>query len=357
MRPLILGQGLAGTLLSFRLHELDIEHAVVDQGHARSASRAAAGIVNPVTGRRFVKTWNIGELLPLLAVYDRLGQFLGVELRYPLRVLRDLSAAKDLNQWDMRRAQDAYAPYMGRPLANDELERRTGLTLPSVLGPTLRAERVDLPLLLSSYRRWLSGQNRLIERRLDDEPLARFSADGRVALAGRTYDAIIDCRGSGCMDSRFWRKLPWRGTKGEALRFSLDGWPRDAAVKRNTFLCPVGDDDEVWLGATNQDYAAVEGPSPFGKTYLGEAWAAFAKTKPLPKTHTHLAAVRPTTRTRRPFVGEHPEVTRLYLLNGLGGKGTSLGPWAVERLLANLLVGAAPPAEVSVGTLLAETEG
>jgi glycine/D-amino acid oxidase-like deaminating enzyme len=62
---LIVGQGLAGTLLAWECERAGIAFAVADCGHAAAATSAAAGIVNPITGRRLVKSWRIDDQLPL----------------------------------------------------------------------------------------------------------------------------------------------------------------------------------------------------------------------------------------------------------------------------------------------------
>src|SRR5579863_6726260 len=68
---LVVGQGICGTFLSWELDRAGLSYIVIDEDRPASASRAAAGLINPVTGRRFVKTWMIDELLPFVRVaYD-----------------------------------------------------------------------------------------------------------------------------------------------------------------------------------------------------------------------------------------------------------------------------------------------
>src|SRR5580700_1323173 len=68
---LIVGQGICGTFLSRELDRAGLCYIVIDEERPDSASRAAAGLINPVTGRRFVKTWMIDELLPFVReAYD-----------------------------------------------------------------------------------------------------------------------------------------------------------------------------------------------------------------------------------------------------------------------------------------------
>src|ERR1700754_2710082 len=85
---LIIGQGICGTFLSLELELAGLSYLVIDEaktpnphirpgaitqaGSTFSASRAAAGLINPVTGRRLVTTWMIDELLAF--AQERYGQ-------------------------------------------------------------------------------------------------------------------------------------------------------------------------------------------------------------------------------------------------------------------------------------------
>ena len=76
---LIIGQGISGTWLSYYLQKANKSFLVIDNNQFNSASRIAAGIINPVTGRRIVKTWMIDELISfLLPAYEELGIDLGI---------------------------------------------------------------------------------------------------------------------------------------------------------------------------------------------------------------------------------------------------------------------------------------
>ncbi|MEY3190936.1 MAG: hypothetical protein RIS10_1053, partial [Pseudomonadota bacterium] len=60
---LIIGQGLAGSLLAWELINRGCNVIIVDNGK-ENASQIAAGLINPVTGMRFVKSTNVDDLLP-----------------------------------------------------------------------------------------------------------------------------------------------------------------------------------------------------------------------------------------------------------------------------------------------------
>ncbi len=72
---LIIGQGISGTFLSWYLQQEGFSFLVIDQPQSNTASKVAAGAINPVTGRRIVKDLMIDEVLPFaLDAYQQLGE-------------------------------------------------------------------------------------------------------------------------------------------------------------------------------------------------------------------------------------------------------------------------------------------
>jgi len=78
---IIVGQGLCGTFLSLNLIKSGKTVLVIDKNDPFTATKVASGVINPVTGRRIVRTWRIEEFLPFaLQEYTELGKDLDAEL-------------------------------------------------------------------------------------------------------------------------------------------------------------------------------------------------------------------------------------------------------------------------------------
>lgn len=357
---IVLGQGLVGSLLSFRLQSAGIDHVVIDRGHHKASSFAAAGIINPITGRRFVRSWRIEQLGKELRIYVELAKAFDLPENAfisPLLVFRDLSSIKALNDWDLRRAEPENVKFMGAAIRKDiELPnsyllpkhsdwaelgldikssslKDSKIIFPILVGPG-HGYRVDLQHLLTQVRRQLKGKKMLIEKdvNIDDH----FPIDGGYSIGGIEARNVIDCSGAQAIKTATWENLPWRGTKGEAARFSLAKAPREFTVKRNMFLCPVGSEHQVWLGGTNQDQYDDEYSSAFAKTRIREEASGFGVS--LPKNTDFLSGIRPTVFDRRPLVGQHPWKPGLWICNGMGTKGASLAPYC-SKLMVEILHG------------------
>src|SRR6476620_11093394 len=76
---LIIGQGICGTMLSWFLEKEGKSFLVLDDERTNTATAAAAGIINPVTGRRYVYTWMIDTVMPFAVdTYEQVGGALQV---------------------------------------------------------------------------------------------------------------------------------------------------------------------------------------------------------------------------------------------------------------------------------------
>ena len=109
---LIVGQGICGTFLSRELDRVGLSYIVVDEEQPGTASRAAAGLINPVTGRRFVKTWMIDELLPFVR------EVYGGALLRPVQVV-DFFPTPQMRLAFVKRCEEG-GEYLRLPLREEE---------------------------------------------------------------------------------------------------------------------------------------------------------------------------------------------------------------------------------------------
>jgi UDP-glucose 4-epimerase len=78
---LIIGQGISGSFLSRDLLRAGKTVCVVDERKPFTASKVASGVINPITGRRLVRTWEIEKLMPYaVSAYTEWGNAKGKSL-------------------------------------------------------------------------------------------------------------------------------------------------------------------------------------------------------------------------------------------------------------------------------------
>ena len=110
---IIVGQGLAGTILAHHFLEAEIPFEIWDSPSTHfNSSQAAGGIFNPVTGRKLEQTWLADELFPyLFDFYTRLEASLGTRFFYPMPLFRPF-ANEEMKSWLVERKEQIHHDYL-----------------------------------------------------------------------------------------------------------------------------------------------------------------------------------------------------------------------------------------------------
>jgi glycine oxidase len=349
MRFLIVGQGLAGTLIGYRLERAGHRVDFIDAPGQTAASAVAAGIINPITGRRFVKSWRIDELIPAArTLYRELEELLDVTLWHDLPLIRTLYNRGDENDWLARTADPGYPEYMEEA---PEIGQIATITEEVYAYAGVRhAARVDIGVLVTAFRQRLKAEGRFREQAfnyqqlevLPDQGVLFHPDDQEVPVP---YDAVIFCEGWRARFNPWFGDLPHGGNKGEVLLIKTEAPLLERMFKHRVFLVPFTE-DTYWIGATSENQFEAEGATETNRKFLEDRLREVL-TVPF-EIVDHRSAVRPTVRDRRPFLGRHPEHPSLVIFNGLGTKGTSIAPLCSQWLADHLLSGVALPVEVDI---------
>lgn len=314
---LIVGQGLAGTLLAWEFARAGFAFEIVDAGDGSAGSRVGAGMINPVSGRRFTKTWSVDAWLgPARAAYAHAEAALGLALWQARPLCINFSDTQDAARLRARAESGALAPYLGG------------------VGPqgawVEGAARVDLGKLLEASAAHWRAQGCWRRDRVDPR-----------GAAGR-YHCVIDCRG--LAGARAPSRLPFVFSKGETLTVRTAGhWPEVIRHAPGRWFLPL-DATTAVVGATHEPGRTDAEPSAAARAVLLAAAADFAG-QPV-EVVAHAAGVRVHLPDKHPVAGRDPEDRRLGLVNGLGGKGTLWAPALARQWVHHLAEGVAFTPEV-----------
>lgn len=340
---IIVGQGLAGTLLGHLLEEAGKQVIFIDQNHQGAASCVAAGIINPITGRRYVKSWKIDELFPVATTtYRQIEEQLNVSFFHATSVLRTLFNHRELHDWEERQLSDSYQKYMPEDVDIGDYEKHT---VPAyAYGEVRPAAQVEVEKLVKAYRQFWQKKGQIHGEIFDFDQLQL--TDNQVEYKDITATVLIFCEGAAAKQNPYFNYLPFKGNKGEALIVRIPEVNFQKLLKQRIFIVPLSEKDTYWIGATNEHQHENDAPSAAGKTYILDRLRDVL-TVPF-EVIEHKAAIRPTVRDRRPFLGQHPEFKRLAIFNGLGTKGASLAPYFAHQMQQLLLNNTSPSTEVDI---------
>jgi len=327
---LIIGQGLAGTILHRKLTLKGKDVMILDQGHKDSSSIVAAGMINPITGRKYVKSWRIEDFLPVAkSTYRELELLLNVQLYLDVNIHRALYSIKDENVWHSR-LED---PRSEQFIIKDADTSIYLDTINNVLSyGSLYGGQVNIKTLISTYRSYLKREKKLIEDTYESKNLVH--RQNYVSYKGIDTKGIIFAEGHKATNNPLWSYLPFEPVKGEVLLVKIEGKPFKDVLRHKMFITPI-EDNLYWVGSGYKwDFKDNE-PTEKGREILIEQLDAVLN---LPYTIIkHIAGIRPSVKGRKPLLGEHPKHKYIYLFNGMGTKGTSLAPYWADHFVSYLI--------------------
>ena len=346
-----MGQGLAGSLLAYCLLQKGCKIIVIDeadgviQPNYRSSSSVAAGVINPITGKRYVKSWRIDELLSAAReMYQAIEKLLHITIWQERLLIRTLQNVEDENQWLLRSSYADYAAYCTNKCTHSTLEG---------LKPTIKefhafaeikqAAQVHIPALVKQFRQYLTAQDYYFQD--------NFKYDDCI-LKGNTVfykefkaEKVIFCEGAKGVDNPYFKWLPYNLDKGELLIVKIPNFNLNNIFKHHISIVPLGD-DLYWVGATNDWHFADDQPTEANKELIINELQKILK---LPfEIIDHQSAIRPTVKDRRPFIGFHPDFEAAAIFNGFGTKGASLIPYWAKQFSDVLLRGGEMDKEVNI---------
>jgi glycine/D-amino acid oxidase-like deaminating enzyme len=321
---LVLGQGISGTWLTYWLKKAGRQFLVIDESDPTSSSRVAAGVINPVTGRRYAITWMADTLLPFAEkVYKQFGKELSITAISAKRII-DFFPSAQMRLAFIERIEET--PYLKLPADENEFSRYVHFELGC--GEISPSFTVHLKELLSSWREKISRDGFLRQEKFDPT-LLEFSGD-EIIYKDITARYIVYCDGYRGMDHPWFNKIPFAPNKGEAILAEIPDLPADAIYKKGLSIVPLGQQGLFWIGASYEwDYDHAD-PTPDFRNRTDDFLKDFLK---MPyRIVDHQAAIRPASLERRPFVGLHPRHPNVGILNGMGTKGCSLAPYFAKQL-------------------------
>ncbi|MFZ9044661.1 MAG: NAD(P)/FAD-dependent oxidoreductase [Cyclobacteriaceae bacterium] len=346
---IIVGQGLAGTSMALSLMERGRKVCVIDPKYHKdhsflNASRSAAGLFNPITGRKMVKTWMADSLFSGLAnFYQKLEAEWSVSFYYEAPIYRPFQSVEDQNDWVGSEEDESYSRFIKQVYTDS-------IGLPGYIDPFggLLLEKsgyLDVPTFLDAAESQLQREQAFLTASVKYSNFhyaeSKVFYDDDVNKVEARW--VIYCTGVEQSESNPWANLKFRPVKGEWLTLDMIFDP-NYILNRGVFMIPR--EGVVRVGATYDHSSLDRTPTikaqkdiieRMHKIYRGEYRILDQKV-----------GIRPATYDRKPFVGVHPHNSKVAILNGLGAKGVTLAPYFAEHLADHLLEGTPLLPEVDV---------
>jgi glycine/D-amino acid oxidase-like deaminating enzyme len=337
---LIIGQGLAGSLLAWELIQRNCKVVIIDSGN-ENASRVAAGLINPITGMRFVKSSDVDTLLPIAKqCYLELAEFFQEIFYIEKPMLRLFRSDQELTYCLKRLDNPDYQNYLGtimppgRPINNLETsfgfleQKHTGYLLTSPLLTCLK--------------------NFFITRQCYRQAIVDYQ-DIQLQPSLRWQDIspgkIIFCEGHHATKNQWFAWLPFQLVKGEILTLEHQTQLPDKILNFGNWLIPLNT-RHIRIGATFDRKNLNTLPTECGKSDLLNSLKSLSVNLAQVTLINHQANIRPCTSDKQAFIGHHPQYPQLAIFNGFGAKGSLQIPWYSQHFADALLKNTPIPSNI-----------
>jgi glycine/D-amino acid oxidase-like deaminating enzyme len=323
---LIVGQGLAGTLAGHFLEKHGYSFSIMDEPHEMTSSKVAAGMFNPVNGKRMVKNWNAELVIPFaINTYKDIEQKLSTSILHQLPIHHVLGSVKEQNDLTLKTDNTDFMQFIEMDAPKIKFVKE-----PWGSFQISQSGWVNTPLLLSKYAQYWLNSGKLNQETMDYSLLMQQD-DGTWKYKDLHAENILFCEGHRYHLNPFFTHIPYEPTKGDVLTIKCVGLPHDKIIKKGIYLVHLGN-DFFKVGATYDRVNIHNNPDPKAREEIIKDLIDLID-KPF-EVIKHEAGIRPTMRDRNPLAQAHPEIKNMYILNGLGSKGVMLGPWFANKLIS-----------------------
>lgn len=323
---IIVGQGLAGSAVALQLLKRGRSVMVFDEGQANTSSRIAAGMFNPITGKRMLRTWMAKELFPYLSdFYKDAERITGSSFFFPKTVYRPFINAAEHNDWMVRSADQDDGNFVESVVPAGTV---AGVHDPFGGVRLKHSGYLNTSAYVEAVRNLLKQKDFMREERLQVDELVLL--ENSVSYRDVHAEAVIFCDGISVLQNPHFRGLAVTPLKGETLTIKTE-WSEDVILNRGVYMVPGKAGNEYRVGST-YDYQDSE-PATTDRARAELIQRLEAIFQGGYEITGQDFGFRPTTADRRPIVGRHPVHKTIMMLNGLGTKGVSLAPYFSEVLV------------------------
>lgn len=325
-RILIIGQGLAGSLLAWELSKTNTELVIVDNNHHQCASMVAAGLINPILGKRLKLTWNF-------SAFKESADHMYAELNQAFN--RSFFISRPIQRLFITEEQKLYfesqREYWLKEGIIDSSNPQEKLFINSEFGKmtVLQGGYGLIPEILQSLKEYFEKKYGIIQEKIDYHDI--HLSKNQATWKGEHFSHIIFCEGANILNNSWFNHLPFHPAKGEILHGTLPEDIRLQSILNKGQWLIQKDDLSCLTGATFQwddldDHITQQGLAELTNGISRIIDEKFIVTK-------QLAGVRLAMIDQRPIIGPHPDFPSCLIFNGFGSKGTLTIPYCARQMI------------------------
>lgn len=320
---LVVGQGLAGTIIAYLLIQENKKVLVIDD-NSFSSSKVAAGMFNIIGGKRMIKTWMAEELLQSAnLIYPEFEKFLNTKFYHPTNIVHAFQSEKEIIQTENRLKESEYTDYFEYSPEINFNQLNLTLEYINIKG----GGWLDIKTMIKSFRDYLISEKIILTEQLNYQDL--IYQNKQYIYKDFVSDNIVFCEGYKSKDNPFFT-IPFQFSKGEVVVIKTNEKLPDNIFKKGIYLVHLTD-NLYKVGATYEwqdlELKTTEKALSFFKSKLDQLLNIEYEII------DQYTGIRPTILDKKPVIGEHQDYKNMYIFNGLGTKGTILAPYFANKAI------------------------
>ncbi|OYU95139.1 MAG: hypothetical protein CFE21_12595 [Bacteroidetes bacterium B1(2017)] len=325
---LIIGGGIAGLMIAHQLRKAGKDFLLVDRQEKNTSSKIAAGMFNPISGKRMSVNWKANELLNSLhSNFTEFETLLEAKYLIQANIHQAFGNIKESNDFASRLDVEQFKQFV-----NPEPKVESALIDDFGTFEVIGSGWVKTSDWMSDFQNYLEHDQAFFKAEFEWTDL--LYSNNEWHWQEQFFSNIISCEGYQNNSNPYFNWLPFKLCKGQVLLIKCPGLNPKYILKRGVYL--VHQYEDVYkVGASYEWDFEDARVTTEGKENLIEKVKHVIN---LPfEVIDQIAGIRPTTRDRAAILGAHPIQKNLFIFNGLGTKGMLQAPFLSEHMASHLL--------------------
>ena len=321
---IIVGQGLAGSILALELLKQNKTVLVIDNVAMSQCSRAAAGIYNPIVFKRLTQSWMADKIMPaMFDFFEEAEKLFNTKLIHQTKIARVITSEQEEIAWK-KKSINELSEFIDGKIYPSENEYSF---LNNNYGFVTEAGFVDISSFLEHTRKHLEQCNAFLDVTFKFEDIV--VSENETQYRNYTCDKLIFCEGHLATQNPFFKEVKFKPAKGEVLTIYSEELKTTSIINKDFFILPLPEKHHFKIGATYNWLDFTDNTTEEAKQTLVEK---IDSVIPFPyKIINQQAGVRPSIIDRRPVMGFHFTYKNVGIFNGFGTKSVMLAPYFAKH--------------------------
>lgn len=293
----IVGHGLAGSVLAHTLLGLNQDVVVLEADLPHAATQVSAGLINPFIGPKL----NIPEdFLPCMRANERF--FDKIELKSSINFLEKIQLIRVFQSQEQKNKWNKSSELFKINTITQSQCLEMGIDSKNGAGIT-RAWKLNSQEFISYSRQLLSDQKRYNTELFD--------------ATKWQHCEVVFCEGFRAKLNPWFKDLPFSPAQGDVLRIQSN---YRFNASNGTWHLPENQSSQAIIGSTWKHEDVESGPTLCARNEILEKLTFLPDLK-YEEILDHQSGVRSGTQDRQPILGTHPVIKNYHIFNGFGSRG------------------------------------